>query len=244
MAATRVLHWNIHSWRDEDGDRPGGPNADAVAAVIAETDPQIVSLVEVDERWGAVESLAGLASRFGFSWVFPPTVHYGDDDGPRGGYGNALLVKARILAVQQWQLRWPPRPYDGSESSEARSVLLVKLGIGPDGLWVGSTHLPRRSAPARSAGLGRLLELVGGLDAPWLICGDFNTAASSWVPADGSVLVRPSAPEPSYPASAPTEPIDYVVAAPGLTVSAAVLDRPGSDHLPLRATVTVGEGAS
>ena len=244
MAATRVLHWNIHSWRDEDGDRPGAPNADAVAAVIAETDPQIVSLTEVDEPWGGPSTLASVAGRLGFAWVFPPTVHYGDDDGPRGGYGNALLTKAPILAVQQWQLRWPLGLYDGSESSEARSVVLVKLGIGPDGLWAGSAHLPRRSAAARSAGAARLLDLARGLDAPWLICGDFNTAADSWVPADGSVLVRPSVPEPSYPASAPAEAIDYVVAAPALTVTAEVLDRPGSDHLPLLAAVDIGDGAS
>lgn len=240
MAATRVLHWNIHSWRD-DGADGGKPNADAVADLIAETDPQIVSLVEVDEPWGRPSTLASVAARFGFSWVFPPTVHYGDggdgDGGPRGGYGNALLVKAPILAVQQWQLRWPPRLYDGSESSEARSVVLVKLGLGPDGLWAGSTHLPRRSAPARSAALTRLLDLARGLDAPWLICGDFNTAAASWVPSDGSVVARPDTAAPSYPASSPAEPIDYVLASPSLTVSAAVLDRPGSDHLPLLAEV-------
>ena len=239
MPATRVLHWNIHSWRD-DGPDGGRPNADAVAAAIAETDPLIVSLVEVDEAWGAAPGTLGeLAGRLGFAWVFPPTVHYGDDDGPRGGYGNALLVKAPILAVQQWQLRWPPRLYDGSESSEARSVLLVKLDIGPAGLWVGSTHLPRRSAAARAAGLTRLLTLVQGLDAPWLICGDFNTPASSWAPADGSVVVRPDPAVPSYPAKAPAEPIDYVLAAPVLTVTAEVLDRPGSDHLPLLAGVAV-----
>jgi endonuclease/exonuclease/phosphatase family metal-dependent hydrolase len=242
MPATRVLHWNIHSWRDEDGDHHGGPNADAVAAVIAETDPQIVSLTEVDEPWGGPSTLASLARRGGFSWVFPPTVHYGDDDGPRGGYGNALLVKAPILAVQQWPLRWPARLYDGSESSEARTVVLVKLGIGPDGLWAGSTHLPRRSATARADGLTRLLSLVEGLDAPWLICGDFNTPASTWAPVDGSVRVRPATMTPSYPASSPAEAIDYVLAAPSLTVSAAVLDRPGSDHLPVLAEVALGPG--
>lgn len=240
MPATRVLHWNVHSWRD-DGPGGGKPNADAVVALIEEADPLIVSLVEVDEPWGAASStLATVAGRLGFASVFPPTVHYGDDDGPRGGYGNALLVRAPILAVRQWQLRWPPRLYDGSESSEARSVLLVKLDTGPAGLWVGSTHLPRRSAPAREAGLTRLVDLVQGLDAPWLICGDFNTPASTWAPADGSVVVRPEPAEPSYPAKAPTEPIDYVLAAPSLTVSAAVLDRPGSDHLPLLAEFALG----
>ncbi|TDD65271.1 endonuclease/exonuclease/phosphatase family protein [Jiangella aurantiaca] len=233
MPETRILHWNIHSWCD-DAD---ASNADAVAALIEETDPQIVSLVEVDEPWGGPSTLGQLAGRLGFAWVFPPTVHYGDDAGPRGGYGNALLVKAPIRAVQQWQLRWPPGLYDGSESSEARTVLLVRLDLGGSGLWIGSTHLPRRSAPARAAALDRLLSLSRGLDAPWLVCGDFNTPAASWVPADGSVLVRPESAQASYPTASPAEPIDYVVASPSLTVRAELLDRAGSDHLPLLATL-------
>lgn len=235
MPDTRILHWNIHSWRDD----AGAPNVDAVGALIAETDPDVVSLVEVDESWGGASVLASLAERFGLAWVFPPTVHHGDSAGPQGGYGNALLVRAPIRAVQQWQLRWPPRLYDGSESSEARTVVLVKLAVGAAGLWVGSTHLPRRSAPARSAALDRLLVLVGGLDAPFLVCGDFNTPASSWVPDDGSVQVAPPSPQPTYPTSSPSEPIDYVVASPSLTVGAEILDRPGSDHLPLLATLAL-----
>lgn len=233
MPDIRILHWNIHSWRDD----AGAPNAGAVAALIEETDPQVVSLVEVDEPWGGPSTVGELAARYGFACVFPPTVHYGDPDGPRGGYGNALLVKAPIRAVQQWQLRWPARLYDGSESSEARTVLLVRLDLGGTGLWAGSTHLPRRSAPARAAALDRLLTLTRDLDAPWLVCGDFNTPATSWVPDDGSVLVRPEHAPPSYPAAAPAEPIDYVVAAPALTVRAELLDRAGSDHLPLLCTL-------
>lgn len=235
MPEIRILHWNVHSWRDD----VGVPNADAVAGLIAATSPDVVSLVEVDEDWGGASVLAPLAERFGLAWIFPPTVHYGDDAGPEGGYGNALLVRPPIRAVQQWQLRWPPRLHDGSESSEARSVVLARLAVGPHGLWVGSTHLPRRSAPARSAALDRLLTLTGGLSTPWLVCGDFNTPASSWAPADGSVQVAPPTPPPSYPASAPAEPIDYIVAAPSLSVRAELLDRPGSDHLPLIGTVAL-----
>ncbi|PZF80838.1 endonuclease/exonuclease/phosphatase family protein [Jiangella anatolica] len=226
MPVTRILHWNIHSWRDD----AGVPNVDTVAALVEETDPDVVSLVEVDEPWPRPTRLAGLAERLGYTWLFPPTVHYGDEAGPRGGYGNALLVRAPILALQQWQLRWPPRLYDGTESSEARTIVLAKLDPG---VWVGSTHLPSRSEPARSAALARLLALTGELDAPWLICGDFNTSPAGWIPVDGSVQVRPWPPEPSYPTRSPAKPIDYVLASPSLPLTAAVLGRAGSDHLPL-----------
>lgn len=199
MPEIRILHWNIHSWRDD----AGAPNVDAVASLLAATAPDVVSLVEVDEPWGGAPVLADLGRpvrlRLGLPAHRPPRRRRR----AARGYGNALLVKAPIRAVQQWQLRWPPRLYDGSESSEARTVLLVRLDVGGAALWVGSTHLPRRSAAARSAALERLLTLTGGLDAPWLVCGDFNTAASTWLPADGSVLLAPPSPVPSYPASAP-----------------------------------------
>ncbi len=45
----RMLHWNIHSWRDD----AGAPNYAAVAGLIRETAPDVVSLVEVRESWGA-----------------------------------------------------------------------------------------------------------------------------------------------------------------------------------------------
>lgn len=60
------------------------------------------------------------------------------------GFGNALLSRAPILAAQQWQLLLP-RPYDGTEPSEPRAVVLVRIKHGGRRLWVGSTHLPRRT---------------------------------------------------------------------------------------------------
>ena len=41
----RVLHWNIHSWRDESG----GSNLECVVDLMRAIDPHVVSLVEVDE---------------------------------------------------------------------------------------------------------------------------------------------------------------------------------------------------
>jgi hypothetical protein len=60
------------------------------------------------------------------------------------GLGNAFPSRARILAAQQWQLLLP-RPYDGTEPSEPRAVVLVRIKHGGRRLWVGSTHLPRRT---------------------------------------------------------------------------------------------------
>jgi len=71
----RILHWNIHSWRDEDGES----NAEAVVGLIVEHTPHAVSLVEVDESWGMPSVLAEVAAKCGYSWVFGPSFEFGAD---------------------------------------------------------------------------------------------------------------------------------------------------------------------
>jgi endonuclease/exonuclease/phosphatase family metal-dependent hydrolase len=221
-----ILHWNIHSWRDQDGNS----NLTAVTGLIGETAPHLVSLVEVDENWGAPAALREVADRCGYAWLFVPAFEFGHD-APGGGFGNALLTTLPILAVHQWQLLWPPRLYDRTEPSEQRSVLLARLD-GPNApFWAGVTHLPREDGVARTGALNRLLTLANSTAEPWLYCGDFNTPASSWLGSEPDVTV--SAPVMTYPVDDPAEPIDYCVASPSFSVQAQALPVAGSDHLPL-----------
>jgi endonuclease/exonuclease/phosphatase family metal-dependent hydrolase len=224
----RILYWNIHSWRDPSG----AANLQAIADLVHETNPQVVSLVEVDEPWGTSDALQELATQMDYTWMFVPSFEFGDQ-APAGGFGNALLTTLPILAVQQWQLLWPSKVYDGTEPSEARSVIFAKVGFAQSPVWCGSTHLPRSDAQARVNALQRLTALTHKLDSHWLLCGDFNTPASSWLGSDRSTIVCPGPAQPTYPAHRPVEPIDYCVASPGLHVTGTVLEVSGSDHLPV-----------
>ena len=151
----RILHWNIHSWRDESG----APNLESVIGLVSATSPHVVSLVEVDETWEAPSALNELANCCGYASIFAPAFEFGADQ-PAGGFGNALLTNLPIVAVQQRQLVWPPRFYDGTEPSEPRSVVLAKLRVSAQLFWVGSTHLPRYDGDARTQALSRLARLV------------------------------------------------------------------------------------
>ena len=157
---------------------------------------------------------------------------YGSDT-PAGGFGNALLTRLPILAIQQWHLTWPTTTYDGTEPSEPRSLLLAKLGHDFEPFWIGSTHLPRGDARARTNALDRLTSLVRRLDAPWIVCGDFNVPASSWLTEAGEMKFCPNPEEPTYPAEHPIEAIDYCIASPGIATDAKVLPTHGSDHCPV-----------
>ncbi len=79
-----------------------------------------------------------------------------------------------------------------------------------------------------------LAALTGSLTGPGLICGDFNTAASSWPGHDRTVVVSPA--KLTYPADQPAEPIDYCIASAACRLDAEVLPRSASDHLPLLIT--------
>jgi endonuclease/exonuclease/phosphatase family metal-dependent hydrolase len=227
-AELRVLHWNVHSWRDA----AGAPNIDAVAALIRETRPHAVSLVEVNEPWGAPSALAKVADECGYSWVFGPVLEFGADPSARG-YGNALLTRVPVTAVQQWRVFAPPRLYDGSEPAEPRSVVLARLPFAGATLWVGSTHFPAGDAGARKAAALELRRVTGHLARPWLVCGDFNAAPDDCFADRGDLLVSPDPARPTFPATHPKAAIDYCIAFPGIFLESEVLRAEGSDHLPL-----------
>lgn len=228
----RILHWNVHGWRDA----ADLPNAQAVIELVRTTRPDAVSLVEVDEPWGLPSTLGRVARECGYSWVFGPSFEYGDDSSG-GGFGNALLARVPVTAVQQWRVLTPPAGYDGSEPSEPRSVILARLGLNGTFFWLGSTHFPRADAASRRLAARRLQQLTTHLDEPWLICGDFNAPPASCFGENTCFQVSPDPVQPTYPASHPAEAIDYCLSAAGSTVSAAVLQAPGSDHRPLLVTV-------
>lgn len=224
----RMLHWNIHSWRDG----AGASNLEPVVKLIRATDPHVVSLVEVEESWGHPSALNEVADRCGYVSLFVPAFEYGNDS-PTGGFGNALLSNLPILAVHQRQLVWPPRLYDGSEPSEPRSVVFANFQTTAGPLWIGSTHLPRSEAATRTAAAHRLATMAQELTGQWLLLGDFNMPASLWLNEHPSLRAYPAPAKPTYPTKDPTEPIDYCVAPHTLPIQAEVLVQAGSDHLPI-----------
>lgn len=236
-AGLRILHWNIHSWTDA----AGRPNAEAVAGLIRDTAPDVVSLTEVNEPWGAPETLAGVS---GYTWIFAPSVEY-----ESRGYGNALLTRLPVTAVQHVRVYSPERGYQGTEPTETRSVTLARVSYGGAPLWVGSTHFPATLADQRAIAARTLRRLVQGLGVPWIICGDFNWPAAELFPG---LPAYPDPAEPTFPApsstaassttassttASPFFAIDYCLTSGDLDVKAEVLPASGSDHLALLATV-------
>ena len=92
----KILHWNIHGWADSNGI----DNVERVTDFIRSQDPDVVSLVEVDEEWGKPSKLEQVADALGYHWAFVPAFEYRE----QGGFGNAILSKSAFRSVQQRQL--------------------------------------------------------------------------------------------------------------------------------------------
>ena len=231
-----MLHWNIHSWRDDRKQ----PNHQAVAELIGRTQPDVVSLTEVSTPWGEPGPVADLAEQTGYRWIFVPALEHRGSPATEG-YGNALLTRLPILGVQQWRVHSPDR-FANNEPTEPRTVVLAQVDAGGTPVWVGSTHLPASRADDRAVALRRLSGQLGGLGTPWLVCGDFNTPARTWrqdLP-DG-VTVAPRWPRATFPAHRPVRAIDYGLASPGLRTRGRVLKSKGSDHRAIFVTAGLGD---
>jgi endonuclease/exonuclease/phosphatase family metal-dependent hydrolase len=229
-ATVRVLHWNIHSWTDENR----RSNVDQVAELITATQPDAVSLVEVDEPITGPTPLHRIAAETGYHSAFTPAFEYGTDQ-PYGQFGNAILTRSPFLDIRHHHLIWPSPTYDGTEPSEPRSLLLARIQANTTPVWVGTTHFPRADHATRKCAAQRVASITSSLPAPWLLLGDFNEGKQLWEDLDPALHTHPTTSTPTYPAHDPVGAIDYCLAPPDQQVQVIVLNITGSDHLPILA---------
>lgn len=220
----QVVQLNVHTQN---------PHKDQVLALLRQTPAQLLALQEVDAAW--LDALAPLHNQY------PYRVQVARHD----NFGIALWSALPLDATQVLD------PGDLGVPSLAATVV-----VDGQPLRVVVTHPPPPVPPlghkerdAQLAGLARELAATQG---PVLLMGDLN--ASPWSPAFADLLATAQLQDPAqqfwptgtWPANLPLGRIwiDHVLAGHGARVTArSVLDAVGSDHLPVRATVTVRAGA-
>ncbi len=190
--------------------------------LAAEADPDVVALVEIDERWaGAV-------------------------DAALGSYPHRLAVpRPDNFGVGVWS----KRPLDGARVVDFGAgvpSIVAAVGAGERALTLVATHpLPPVSeayARDRDLHLRALAAVAPGLGPATLVAGDLN--ATPWSPVLGELLDAGLADgrrgfglQPTWPAALPWPlriPIDHTLHGPGVVVVARrVGPDVGSDHLPL-----------
>ncbi|MGY1844300.1 endonuclease/exonuclease/phosphatase family protein [Modestobacter sp. SYSU DS0875] len=248
-APVRLVTFNVHHGVGDDG-RHDLPR---LARLLADADPDLICLQEVDRHFGprseGVDQAELLSRALDMELAWGPAIDEpgsggGNGDGDRRQYGNALLSRLPLLARDVH-----PLPGGG----EPRSALRARVGLPGGALWVTTTHLSSGSAADRAAQAAAVAELHAAVPEPGVLVGDLNAdagapeleplralLADAWQQAaersdqTGRFSLHRDA-GLTHPARRPRVRIDQVWVTAGVTVTdARVLDGSGaSDHHPL-----------
>jgi endonuclease/exonuclease/phosphatase family metal-dependent hydrolase len=227
-------------------------DVDRIAAVIAEHEPDIVCLQELDvgrARTGGVDQAQAIADRLAMAVRFHAAMRVEAEE-----YGDAILT------------RWPERlvkagalpTIRGVPGLEPRGALWVRAEVEGVALNVFNTHLglvPREQRLQAAALVGR--EWLGHPECagPTLLAGDFNatsitrpyqTIARRLADCQRQIGQRPSL--KTFPSGFPAIRIDHVFVTPDIRITRvqapfSPLSRMASDHLPLVVDFEVQAGS-
>jgi endonuclease/exonuclease/phosphatase family metal-dependent hydrolase len=226
----RVVVYNVRGFR-------GG--VDEVARVVTGYAPDLVLVAESGRR----RSLRRFAATLGMEAVGDPRTFL------RRRIKNAVLVRPPWRFVSHRLHR-----FGVSERFYPRGALIAQVGRSGLRVWAVAVHLGLSPAERRRHAQ-ELTDLTLGLTGPVLLGGDFNegpdrravvwTAERFW---DAWLLGGDVAGE-TFPSSDPTARIDYLFVSEGVRVDRVLVPdgpaaRTASDHRPLVAELTLGEGDS
>ncbi len=243
----RFASFNILHGRSPVDDRV---DVDRFAAAVKGLDADVLALQEVDrnqprsghadltgvaaEAMGAVDHLfvAALAGTPGATWMAAT----GEEQPDSAAYGIALLSRRPITAWQVVRLGKPPTPVPMRFSGSVRPQLVRDE---PRVAVVGTVETPRGPVAVANTHLSfvglwggvqlrRLLKAVAGQD-PLLVLGDLNMPLAR---ARSLSRLRPLVQAPTFPAQAPREQLDHVLArgAVGTVEGSGAVELPLSDH--------------
>lgn len=160
-------------------------NVDMIAAMIRETQPDVVGLSELDScnQRHNVNQVAMLTEAIGkWSWYFGKALDY------RGGsYGNGIIVPSKTKVLNQYSHRYPNPTLEEENPRETRSVIVLET----DKYILLATHLGGGTYNLPDGGkanymllqiedLNKLaLEKYKGSRVPVFLCGDMNATPGS-----------------------------------------------------------------
>lgn len=240
----RVTVLSLNLWNYRGG---WAARRERIARVIREVVPDVVGLQEVrrDPRHArGVDQAAQLARLTRLQHVYAPAMRYWC--WPRIEEGLAILTPHPILRHGAVPLRWDPTDRADPNRRIALHAIIAIPGRAPFDCWVA--HL-NQCPPMRDASAAALRDALHDIPSP-LLMGDFNAQPSSATIAtlrdvglrDMWETAHPDDPGSTYPAEAPAEQIDYLLAGPGWTIERieriGIGSRALSDHCGLLAELS------
>lgn len=247
--STRIMTYNVHSCVGVD-DRL---DVARIAAVIAQSKPDIVCLQELDVgrmRTGGIDQAHAIASRLGMAFHFGPAVKVAEEQ-----YGDAVLTALPMRLIKIGALPTLARV----RGLEPRGAVWVGIEIEPGvEVQVVNTHLglvPLEQRHQADALVGK--DWLGGDLAadPLILIGDFNATSryAAYKRLTGrlrdaqKVLIQEgkrARTVRTFPSRFPMLRIDHLFLSPRVEIldvhaNIGPLARAASDHLPLVADFRV-----
>ena len=238
------MTYNVHSCIGMDGKL----SPERIARVIAQYDPDIVALQELDvgrRRTDATDQAEAIAHTLEMGFHFHPAMQLEEEK-----YGDAVLSHHPIRLIRSAQLpRLSGRPF-----LEPRGALWVGIEVEGVEYQLINTHL----GLSRQERLLQCEALLGpgwlghaDCQAPIIFCGDFNAGPKSGVCKlfgtvlhDAQDVLLNHRPQSTWFGRYPINRIDHVfvdqsIAVHAVEVPRTVLTRKASDHLPLIVDVSL-----
>lgn len=234
----RLVTYNVHRCVGVDRRL----DVDRIAGVIAELEPDIVCLQELDvgrARTGGVDQARTIADRLSMAVRFHPAMRVEAEE-----YGDAILTPHPENLIRVGALP----SVRGVPGLEPRGALWVRVSIEGVDINVLTTHLglvPREQRLQAAALVGK--DWLGHPDCkgPTMLAGDFNatsitrpyqTLARNHADCQRQLGLRPTL--KTFPSGFPAIRIDHVFVSPEIRVTGvrapfSPLSRMASDHLPL-----------
>jgi endonuclease/exonuclease/phosphatase family metal-dependent hydrolase len=234
----RIVTYNVH--RCVGNDRR--LDVARVAAVLAELNPDIVALQELDvgrARTNYVDQAHEIAQRLEMACHFHAALQVAEER-----YGDAILTCFPERVIKKGPLPGHPR----IAALEPRGALWVEVEIDGRPLQIINTHLglvPREQQIQAAHLAGTAWLDNKDCKGPVILLGDFNATATSVVYRTLTRTLQPArriarkrSPSTTFPSPLPVLRIDHHFVSPGIRVQDVfapfdALSRVASDHLPL-----------
>lgn len=212
-------------------------NPSRILSVLNEIDADIITLQEVDRRFGARVSALPIAMiEAETPWV-PVPLHFRPQ--AIGWHGNAILVRRGIEVRAAEPIDMP--------TLEPRGAVMAELSVGGHALRVIGVHLDLSGLWRRK----QIKALLAAIDAsprfmPTVMMGDFNQWSDSGALSELAFHHHRLVQTPkSFHSARPVARLDRIVVSHDIKVSAAdchasALSKQASDHLPLWADISIG----
>jgi endonuclease/exonuclease/phosphatase family metal-dependent hydrolase len=239
---TRIMTYNVHSCVGVDGKLDVG----RIAAVIAQSKPDIVALQELDVgrlRTGGVDQVHAIASRLDMAFHFNCALRLAEEQ-----YGDAVLTTLPMRVVRSGPLPTLTRV----RGLEPRGALWVAVEIDGVEVQIINTHLglvPLEQKLQVAALLGDDWLDNEACRDPVMLIGDFNATSRYGVYQSIAARLHDAQRDlqrknrfrqttPTFPSRFPVLRIDHLFVSPGIKVTDVhapngPLARSASDHLPL-----------